>query len=182
MPIFSNFPSCAIAGGSSSGGFDGPISPAVTGRRSGPGGCGNPQDFSILSSGRSVCDYSQRRMWAAANEPRLKSSVTCGNVIPKLNSHRRTRLVMSFMQLNMSCSSESNQCSSSNYPTVNAHSSPTGRVQTIYQHCEGLIPYYGGHAPGEQFRIGVTYGTATRNAKSAIQPAMLKPLCYPLKL
>ncbi|OXA51739.1 protein FAM166B [Folsomia candida] len=142
---------CGCSGGSSSGGFDGPISPAVTGRRSGPGGCGNPQDFSILSSGRSVCDYSQRRMWAAANEPRLKSSVTCGNVIPKLNSHRRT-------------------------------SSPTGRVQTIYQHCEGLIPYYGGHAPGEQFRIGVTYGTATRNAKSAIQPAMLKPLCYPLKL
>jgi len=127
--------------------------PVQTGRASGiNGGCADPRQFNILSKGRSVCDYSQRRMWAAANEPSLDSRLRCDDrIIPRVNSHRRT-------------------CP------------PTERyLQEIYKHCEGMLPNYQGHVPGEQFRIGVTYGTSTRNAKSVLSPDMLRPLCFPLR-
>jgi hypothetical protein len=58
---------------------------------------------------------------------------------------------------------------------------PLSRIQEIYRGCEGMMPYYNGHVPGEQFRIGKTYGTATRNAKRAIQRSLHVPLCTPIR-
>jgi len=59
----------------------------------------------------------------------------------------------------------------------NQYCRPLNRIQTIYHGCEGMVPLYGGHVPGEQFRYGKTYGTSTRNAKRAIQTELLGPLC-----
>jgi len=50
--------------------------------------CGNGKPFSILSSGRSVCDYAQRRMWGAASEPFIQGTV--GDILPRLNAHRQS--------------------------------------------------------------------------------------------
>jgi len=68
-------------------------------------------------------------------------------------------------------------------PKVNAFrfSHPPNRVQEIYRHCEGMIPNYQGHVPGAIFRTGVTYGTATRNPKRHMEPALHKPLCFPVR-
>lgn len=40
-----------------------------------------------------------------------------------------------------------------------------------------MLPNYNGHVPGEQFRIGKTYGTATRNAKRVLEQPAYGPLC-----
>lgn len=51
------------------------------------------------------------------------------------------------------------------------------RGPILYPTSDALIPYYQGHVPGEQFRIGLTYGTSTYNAKRAIKPETHIPLC-----
>lgn len=52
--------------------------------------CGNldkPAD--VMSSGYSVCDYAQRRIWGAAQEPMMRC--TAGDIIPKTNVWRFTQ-------------------------------------------------------------------------------------------
>ncbi len=63
------------------------------------------------------------------------------------------------------------------------HSSPPpGRSHIIYPATEGMIPVYQGHVPGERFSVGLTFWNSTRNAKSFVQPDMLRPLCFPIRL
>ncbi len=45
-----------------------------------------------------------------------------------------------------------------------------------------MIPVYQGHVPGERFSVGLTFWNSTRNAKSFVQPDMLRPLCFPIRL